>query len=87
LGITAHPLVCKEYVNKSWGTVTALLPYIGYEQATTVVQEVMKTEKTVMKVLQERGLFTKDELDRILSPEAMSALGYREEIIDKDRGD
>jgi hypothetical protein len=40
-----------------------------------------------MKVLQERGLFTKDELDRILSPEAMSALGYREEIIDKDRGD
>ncbi len=32
-GITANPDVCKHYVEYSIGTVTALNPVIGYEQA------------------------------------------------------
>ena len=85
IGITANPSACREYVERSWGTVTALLPYIGYEQATEVAKELTKSDKTVIEVVEEKGFFTREELDRILSPEAMSALGFPDQTINSKK--
>lgn len=80
-GIMANSSVCKEYVERSWSTVTALLPYIGYEQATEVAKDIKKTGKTVREAVEGKGLLTSEELNQILSPEAISALGYREQVV------
>ncbi|NOZ14193.1 MAG: aspartate ammonia-lyase [Acidobacteria bacterium] len=71
LGITANREVCRGYVEKSIGIVTALNPYIGYENSSSIAKEALKTGRSVYELVLERNLLTKEEIDRILSPEAM----------------
>lgn len=78
LGIKANKEVCTYYAYHSWGTVTALLPYIGYEKATEVAKEVKETGKSVIEVVLEKGIMDKEKLEYVLSPEGMTALGYRD---------
>ena len=70
-GITANRDVCRKYVENSVGIVTALNPYIGYENSTAIAKEALETGKSVYGLVLEKGLLTKEELDRILSPEEM----------------
>ncbi|MBT8764116.1 aspartate ammonia-lyase [Desulfohalobiaceae bacterium Ax17] len=76
-GISANKEICAHYAHHSPGLITALLPYIGYEQATSVAKEAQKTGKSVLEIVREKNLIPKDQLEYILSPEAMTALGYR----------
>ncbi len=69
--ITANRDVCRSYVENSIGIVTALNPYIGYENATAIAKEALKTGKSVYRLVLEKGLLTREELDKILSPEQM----------------
>ena len=71
LGITANKDVCRGYVENSIGIVTALNPYIGYENSSSIAKEALKTGRSVYELVLERNLLTKEEIDRILSPEAM----------------
>lgn len=71
LGITANKDVCRGYVENSIGIVTALNPYIGYENSSSIAREALKTGRSVYDLVVERNLLTKEEIDRILSPEAM----------------
>jgi aspartate ammonia-lyase len=75
-GIRVNREVCTEQVNRSWATVTALLPALGYEKATEVAREVKATGKTVSEVVLELGLLDKEALDYLLSAEAMTSLGF-----------
>ncbi len=70
-GITANENVCRAYVENSIGIVTALNPYIGYENSSSIAKEALKTGRSVYELVLERNLLTKAEIDRILSPEAM----------------
>lgn len=63
--------MCKKNVEDSIGIVTALNPYIGYENATAVAKETLDTGKSVSNLVLEKGLLTKEEIERILSPEEM----------------
>ncbi|PJB78343.1 MAG: aspartate ammonia-lyase [Acidobacteria bacterium CG_4_9_14_3_um_filter_49_7] len=71
LGITANKDICRSYVENSIGIVTALNPYIGYENSSSIAKEALKTGKSVYELVLEHNLLTKEEIDRILSPEAM----------------
>ncbi len=71
LGIKTNKAVCRGYVENSIGIVTALNPYIGYENSSSIAREALKTGKSVYELVLERNLLTKEEIDRILSPEAM----------------
>ncbi len=71
IGITANKEVCRWYVENSIGIVTALNPYIGYENSSAIAKEALKTGKSVYELVLEKGLLTKEELDKILSPEEM----------------
>ncbi len=70
-GITANVEHCKEMVLNSIGIVTALNPILGYEISSSLAKEALKTNGSIYKLVLERGLIPKDELDQILSPENM----------------
>ncbi len=44
-GITANEKICSDFVYNSVGIVTALNPYIGYENSASIAKEAMNTGK------------------------------------------
>ncbi|HEX8851313.1 MAG TPA: aspartate ammonia-lyase [Gemmatimonadaceae bacterium] len=73
VGITANPDRMRRFVEHSIGIVTALVPAIGYERATDIAKTALETGRGVYDIVMERGLLTREQLDRILNPEAMTA--------------
>ena len=57
-GITANADVCRHYVDYSIGTVTALNPVIGYERATELAAEAMRTGRGILELVREKQLLT-----------------------------
>ena len=74
-GITANPERMRWFVENSIGIVTALVPIIGYETATSVARTALETGRSVYELVMERGLVTRDQLDRALNPEHMAEPG------------
>ncbi|MCD8477695.1 MAG: aspartate ammonia-lyase [Sulfurospirillum sp.] len=70
-GITANPERCKSLVLNSIGLVTALNPFIGYENSTMVAKEALESGRSVYDIVLEKGLLEKGELDDIIQPENM----------------
>jgi len=71
-GITANHKRLDEHMSRSIGIVTALNPYIGYANATDIAQEALRTGRSVTDLVLERRLLTKEKLDEILRPEALT---------------
>ncbi len=69
VGITANRELLRAMINNSIGIVTALNPYIGYENASAVATEAHQTGRGVTEIVLEKGLLSKAELDEILKPE------------------
>jgi aspartate ammonia-lyase len=72
-GITANPSRLRWFVEQSIGIVTALVPVLGYETSTEVAKAALETGASVYEVVCDRGLLTRDQLDRLLNPAAMLA--------------
>lgn len=70
-GITANAERCRQLVEQSIGLVTALLPFIGYEQAAAIAKEALATDRNVLEIALERNLLDKEQAEKILSPENM----------------
>jgi aspartate ammonia-lyase len=73
-GITANEIRCRELVINSIGIVTALNPVLGYETSTILAKEALETNRSVYDLVLEKNLLTKEELDKILSPESMAGI-------------
>ncbi len=71
-GITANREHLRRVVEHSIGLVTALNPYIGYDNAASIAKEALETGKGVYELVLEKGLLTKEKLDNILDPENMT---------------
>ena len=71
-GITANKERCQDMVEKSVGIITALVPYIGYEESSNLAKEVMKSDKTVPELVSEKGILTPEQIKAVLSPKAMT---------------
>ena len=72
-GITANVDRMRSFVEQSVGVITALVPVLGYETTTEIAKEALQTGRDVYDIVCERGLMTKEQLDRLLNPEAMTA--------------
>lgn len=70
-GITANEERCKDLVKHSIGLVTALNPYIGYENSTSVAKEALESGKSVYEIVIERNLMSQEKLEELLEPENM----------------
>jgi aspartate ammonia-lyase len=71
-GITANADVCRHYVEFSIGTVTALNPIIGYERATELAADAMKSGRGIMELVRERQILTERQIAEVLDPVAMT---------------
>jgi aspartate ammonia-lyase len=77
-GITADEGRCREVFDRSPMILTAFLPVIGYDRAAALVQELVSSgRKNVREFLSER--LGPETVERILSPERLTSLGYRED--------
>ena len=71
-GITANEEVCKSYIEKSIGIVTALNPVLGYDKSTELAAEALKTGKGILEIVREKNLLTEEEIEKILDPASMT---------------
>jgi aspartate ammonia-lyase len=71
-GITANRERLRDMVERSIGLVTALVPYIGYERATELAREALASGRGVYELALERGLLTRERLEELLRPEALT---------------
>jgi len=72
-GITANEAHCRELVENSIGLVTALNPWIGYENATRIAKLALETGRGVLELVREENLLDEATLADILRPEHMTA--------------
>ncbi|CAN5706703.1 hypothetical protein BH23GEM7_BH23GEM7_35700 [soil metagenome] len=72
LGITANRERLRWMVENSIGLVTALVPYIGYEYSSEVAREALESGRGVYELVLEKGWLSRERLDEILTPEAMT---------------
>ena len=84
IGLQADAERCADLLENSHAQVTALVPALGYELAAEVAKEAAQTRQTIRAVVLRRGLLGEVVLERLLSAEAMTALGYPPNMKQKD---
>lgn len=72
-GITANKEHCLNLVNNSIGIITALNPYIGYENATRIAKMAIAQNLSVRELVLTEALLNEEELSDILSVDNMTA--------------
>ncbi len=71
-GITPNPEHTRRMVEESIGLATALNPVLGYEKATEVAREALRSGRTVRAIVLEKGYLSPEALDDLLKPENMN---------------
>ena len=74
-GITANEERCRELVEHSVGIVTALSPHIGYAEAAALAKEALKSNEPLPKLVLEKKILEKKELEEILDVFGMTEPG------------
>lgn len=74
-GIEANSERCRFHLENSVALVTALAPLIGYDRAANLAKQALQADSSVKKSLLDSGLFTAEELDTLLRPEALTRPG------------
>jgi aspartate ammonia-lyase len=72
-GIEANREQCARHVDNSIGIITALVPHIGYSNASRIATKALTSGATVRELVIGEGLLDEAQLDRLLSPQAMLA--------------
>jgi aspartate ammonia-lyase len=71
-GITANEEVCRHHVEHSIGVVTALNPVIGYETATELAAEALKSGRGIVELVREKRILTDEQIAAVLDPAKMT---------------
>ena len=72
VGITANTEQCREHLENSIGLATALVPYIGYEEAARLAKEALKKGRKILELALESNLLDEGKIKEILDPETMT---------------
>ena len=72
-GIIANEQACAAHVDNSIGIITALVPHIGYSNASRIAHTALMTGSTVKALIIEENLMSESELNLLLSPQSMLA--------------
>ncbi len=71
-GITVNEDVCKYYIERTVGIVTALNPVLGYEKTTELAKEALETNKGILELIREKKLLTEEQIQQLMDPAAMT---------------
>jgi len=80
-GITANELRLSQQVGSSVGVVTALTPYIGYAASATLAHTALTTNASIAELVVDSGLMSREDVDRVLSPERLSGVAAVTDVI------
>lgn len=72
LGITANRQHCRDLVDGSVGTITAICPKVGYQMAAEIAKKAVRTGAPVKTVLEDELHLPEAEVDRLLDPYSMT---------------
>lgn len=75
MNIAANDCRCQQMVDDSVGVITALLPHIGYEEASLIAKEAITTSRPIKEIIRAKGLISAEQLEVILSPGEMTKPG------------
>jgi aspartate ammonia-lyase len=70
-GITVNAQRCRDMVDNSIGIITALNPYIGYENSSRIAKQALAENCSVIELVEKEGLLDRKQLDEILNPKNM----------------
>jgi aspartate ammonia-lyase len=73
-GLTINEKVLQHFMETTVGTVTALVPVIGYDKATELAAEAYRTDKGLIQVLREKKILTEQQIKDILDPDKLANL-------------
>ena len=71
VGITANREQCRHYLHNSLMLVTALNPYIGYDNAAKTVKKAHAENISLKEACVNLGFLTAEKFDEVFHPEAM----------------
>jgi aspartate ammonia-lyase len=74
-GLSANRDRALELLDRSTAVATALSPYLGYERTAELAKESVRTGRTIRALALEHRVMGADELDRVLSADAMTEGG------------
>ena len=70
-GITINKEHCEFMVNNSIGIITAINPYIGYENAARIARQALANNCSVVELIKAEGLMSEEQLSMVLAPQNM----------------
>ena len=79
-GIEADEARCRAHVESSTAVATALLPALGYERTCEVVSRSQESGRTIRATVLEDGVLSLEELEELLTPEAVTRLGMPQNL-------
>ncbi|MDP2876460.1 MAG: aspartate ammonia-lyase [Holophaga sp.] len=76
-GLEADEARCRRHVENGTAATTALLPLLGYDTVTKLMERAQSAGVSIKKQGVEEGLFTETEFQEAITPEAVNRLGSR----------
>jgi aspartate ammonia-lyase len=76
-GIKINEKQLQEYMNNTVGTVTALVPVVGYDKATELADEAYKSGKGLLQIVREKKVLTEQQIKELLDPAKLTNLDKR----------
>jgi aspartate ammonia-lyase len=73
-GLTVNEQVLARYMDTTIGIVTALNPILGYDKATELAAEALKSGKGVLELIREKKLLTEQQIKELLDPVKLTGL-------------
>ena len=74
-GIRVNAEQCRRHVDHSIGVITALVPHIGYANATRIAAQALASGATVRELVLAEQLLDEATLDQLLQPARMLSPG------------
>jgi aspartate ammonia-lyase len=73
-GITVNEKVLARYIETTVGTVTALVPVLGYEKATLLADEARRSGKGLLEVIRAKQALSEAQIKELLDPVKLANL-------------
>ena len=77
-GIVADAERCRHYADINATIGTALNPHLGYAKVAECIKEALAKKKTILEVVVEKGLMTREKVTEILDPRKLTEPGIHE---------
>ncbi len=74
--MTANPEICRKNVENATATATALIPRIGYDNASRIAAMALNEKISVKEAALRLNLLSEADFEELISPEAVCKLGH-----------